>query len=179
MYPTPYPPYTPPPPRRSAIPKVIGIVAIVFAPIGLGLSALFLFGPLSDMSRWDHAHRWGAETAWLYGWGVLSLFLFGLHLTAGILSVRCAPSAPRIVLMYAIGAIALAVIDVPLLFALAPHANGGRDLDIRESVIYPRLVFDVLALVWPTIALPLMMSRGAKAACGLPLAKLPKAQILS
>lgn len=168
-----YPPRPPPPAaiaqylaRRSSIPRVVGILAIIFASIGLCSAVLWVFGPLDDLSRWNTTHQWSAVRSWLLVWGGLSVVVFVLHLVAGIFAVMYRPSAPRLVTWYAIAALLLAALDALLVATLAP-SSGPHHMALWDSVSLPHLIHSALAAPWPIVAGLLMNTTGAKRACVL------------
>ena len=174
QYPQPFPmpsmplsPYAQYLATRSAIPKVIGILAICFASVGALGSGIWTFGPLEDLTRWDHDHVWGAMQTWLLVWGGLSVAVFALHLVSGIMSLLYRPSAPRLVTIYAIAALALLVVDLILVNVLAP-SGGARHSAIADSVCAMHMVYCGLAFPWPVVAVILMNTKGAKRACVIP-----------
>ena len=100
------------PTPKSAIPKVVGILAIVFASLGL-LTATMPLGMFEDIDVYiAAAGPIDAYLMWLLVSSLLGLALFGVHLTAGILSVRYSARAPRWITLYGVAAIVLAVLDV-------------------------------------------------------------------
>jgi len=149
---------------RSAIPKAVGMLAIIFASIGAMSSAVFTWGPLTDMSKWAVDNGWHTIRVWLYVWAFASCGLFALHVVAGVFAIMYRPAAPRLVSIYAIAAILLAVTD--LVFALAIAPSTGSHL--RESVTISHALFSAIALPWPIIALLLMNTAAAKRACVIP-----------
>ena len=167
MYPPGFTPYAPFPPRRSAIPKVIGILAIVFSVIGVGGSAIWTFGPMSDIKSYGLEPEMGSMVTWLLLWFVISFGLFVVHLLGGIFAIQYKPLGLRLLGIYAISAITLVVVDLILNFALMPsHFENGAH-DIRFSVTVMRTAFECMAAPWPIIVLVLSKSRRAKAACNL------------
>ena len=169
MYPPPaYLPYgLPPGSGRSAIPKVVGILAIIFSVLGIGGSLLWSLGPMSDIRSWGYADDLSQLVLWMYVWLAISFVLFGVHLVGGILALQYKAGGLQMLGIYASSAIVLVVVDIILEFALAPHLEGRHAGDMRFSVTVMRLVFDGLALPWPIIVLSLIKSRRAKQACGL------------
>lgn len=158
MHPSPFQPQRTP--ARSAIPRTIGILAIIFACIGLGGSILFSLGPLSDVVRWrDDAEQLGFIVTWLYLWAALSMVLFVLHLVGGILACTYRPIGLRLLTAYAVGALILVVLDLVLLNG---YVSGWR---FRESLTIPRSIFALVALPWPIVVLALVNGRRAKQAC--------------
>src|SRR5512138_2113831 len=133
--------YPQPPPRRSATPRVVGILALVFASIGIASSLIWTFGPLHDIDRWDEHERLAGIITWLYAWLAMSVVLFGVHLTGAILAIMYKPAGLRMLTGYAVGAITLVVIDLVLMHGFVPRS----DHDIYSSVTIARTVFDGLA----------------------------------
>ena len=151
---------------RSAIPKVVGILAMIFAPIGAMASAIWTWGPLDDVSRWSEG-GWGTVSTWLLVWGVLSGLVFALHLLSGITAMLYRPSAPRWTTIYAIAAIVLALLGAAMVALLSP-SGGTHYRGLHESVVLMHYVFAGLALPWPITALLLMNTASAKRACVIP-----------
>lgn len=152
--------------RRSSIPRVVGILAIIFASIGLLSAALWVFGPLADLSRWNTTHAWSGVQSWLFAWGGLSVGVFVLHLIAGIFATMYRPSAPRLVTWYAIAALLLAALDAILVVTLAP-SGGPHHAALWDSVSLMHLIHSAFAAPWPIVAVLLMNTTGAKRACVL------------
>jgi hypothetical protein len=154
--------YPPPMPSRSVIPRVVGIIALPFACVGLVTSLVWTFGPLHDINRWGVSERLGGITTWLYAWLAISVLLFGVHLVGGILAILYKPAGLRVLTGYAVGALALIAIDLVMMHGFMPRIP---DHDVHSSVTMARTVFDGLAAPWPVIVLALVSSRGARAAC--------------
>ena len=150
--------------KRSSIPRVVGILAIVFACVGLCSAALWVWGPLDDLSIWSRATGWSSVRAWLLVWGGLSVGVFVLHLVAGIFAVMYRPRAPRLVTWYAIAALLLAALDAALVVALAP-SGGPHHAALWESMCLMHLAYSAIAVPWPIVAVLLMNTTGAKRAC--------------
>src|SRR6476469_9254796 len=102
-------------PQRSVIPRVIGIIGMPFAAIGLGGSVLFTFGPLHDIRRWGEAERLDGTISWLYLWLAISFGLFAVHLAGAIASCIYKPIGPRLMVGYATGALLLIGIDLVMM----------------------------------------------------------------
>jgi hypothetical protein len=154
------------PSARSGIPKVIGILAIVFASLGLIGSLAVTFGLEDDMRRYDLSRELlGGFGTWMLIYMVLGTALFGVHLAAGILSVKYSPAAPSWMTFYGIAAIALVIADVAIAITTFPSGHGLLHSTVYEAFVYPRLGLAVLALPWPIIALVMMNQRSARMAC--------------
>lgn len=151
------------PPRRSAVPLVLGILAIVFAAIGLVGTAVLAFGLDKEMAR--HGVTRGAMGdygTWIVVYSIISLGLFASHLAAGILGVRYSRRAPNMFTLYAIAALALVIADVALSVALSPFPLSSAAFD---EIIGPRFGLEILAAPWPIVVLVLANLRRTREAC--------------
>lgn len=148
--------------KRSVIPRVVGILGMVFAPIGFGLALLFTLGPMSSVHRWGIEQRIAGTVSWLYISLAISLVLFAVHLAGAIASCLYRPIGPRLLVGYATGALALIGIDLVMMWGFMPRIT---DHDIKSEIAIARSIFDGLALLWPILVLSLMTSRSARAAC--------------
>jgi hypothetical protein len=159
-------------PQRSAVPRVMGILAIIFAGLGLLGSIIWTFGPLSDLDDHSGVSALKPVTAWLWIWMGLSTVIFVVHLIGGILSVQYKRAGLKVMTVYGIGAIALAILDCVVVMAVMPseYKGGGGADDLWFSVVTMHIVFEVMALPWPIIALALANGAKAKEACGTPTA---------
>lgn len=158
VQPSPYYPLPSTPPRRSAIPRVIGILAIVFACIGVLGSLTFTLGPLSDLRR--HRDELGFVITWIYLWMAISFVIFGLHVVGGILAVTYRKIGLRLLTAYGVAAVLLVVLDMLILWGFAPH--GFR---VESSLTWPRTGWAMLAVPWPVVVLVLVNLRRSQAAC--------------
>lgn len=172
-YPQGYPPgyapygYAPMPPQRSGIPRVLGVLAIIFSCFGLLGSAIWAFGPLSDIKEYGASDLDPIKT-WLYVWMLLSAGVFVLHLIAGIYAVQYKLTGLKLMTIYAVAALALILIDVVLVNVLIPsryqYDTRGDD-GVWFSVRTMHLVFSGMAAPWPIIALALARNGRAQEAC--------------
>jgi hypothetical protein len=156
------------PPVRSAIPRVIGILATVFAVVGALFMAVWTFGPLSDLSGHHLLDKMSGMVSWFYACAALSVVVFGLHLAGGIFAIVYRFTGLRLLTLYGVLAILLVIADAILVIVLMPdHIEGraGLTSDIRFSVTIMRIVFDGLALPWPIVVLALANTPRARAAC--------------
>lgn len=150
---------------RSAIPRVVGILAIIFSVLGFGASILFTWGPLHDLRRWGADRDMPSVIDWLYTWAAISAGLFVLHLVGGVLACRYRKLGLRLLTGYAVGALVLIVVDLVLLSATVPHHVTGSFFG-RGEILVPRVVFATLAAPWPIIVVALVNLRRARRACG-------------
>ena len=152
-----------PDPRRSSIPKVIGILAIVFASLGILGALAMAFGVDEDMAKHGTTREnLGAFGSWMLAHVPLAGLVFAVHLTAGIQSVCYAASAPRWMTIYGALAIALVLTDLAVSVATFPHLTSQ---ELQEDLLDPRLGLAVLSLPWPIVAIVLMNQRSARLAC--------------
>ncbi len=161
------------PKKRSAIPKVLGILAIVFSAFGLLFSIVQTFGTYGDI---DDAYldpsELGSFATWIPTYMVFAVILFGVHLTAGILSTRYSPRAIKWMNGYANFAILLALANISITTATYPDALKVTDGHMG------RIVLDIFALPWPIIVLSMMNLRSVRLACSDAFnQKIPKAKI--
>ncbi len=151
---------------RSAIPKVIGILAIVFASLGIVGSLAMAFGFDEELARWGVTrHDLGDYGAWMMISLAPMTALFALHLTAGILSVRYSRWAPNLMTAYAILALVLIAVDCIIIATTFP---GGTQSRLFDDLAGPRLGLAFIATPWPIVALVLMNLRGTRDACKAP-----------
>lgn len=154
------------PVTRSAIPKVVGILGIIFASFGIFGSIATAVGVDDAMWKFDTSREsLGAFGTWTLVYVAIAAALFAVHLTGAIQSVRYAPSAPRWMTLYGILALALIAADVAVSMATFPGGGGYRHEAFYEELVYPRFGLAVLALPWPIIVLALMNQRSARLAC--------------
>lgn len=148
---------------RSSIPFVIGILAIVFAVLGLLTSMLVAIGLTEELdAQGVTKSELGAFGTWMYAALIPSLLLFGLHLTGGIFCVTYKKRAPLLITLYGIGALVLAATDIGLSIALFPE---GASTPMFDDLVGPRIGLQVISAFWPIVALILMNVPGARAAC--------------
>jgi hypothetical protein len=149
---------------RSSIPKVIGILAIVFSGLGLIGTLAVTFGMDDDLRKHGLTRELlGGFGTWMQIYMVLGAALFGVHLAAGILSVKYSPAAPSWMTFYGVAALALLIADIAISEATFPSGLGREE--VYEDFVYPRIGLAVLALAWPIIVLSMMNQRSARMAC--------------
>jgi hypothetical protein len=146
---------------RSAIPRVIGVMAIVFACIGFALALLFGLAQLRNTSRWDDADEFSALLTWYEIWLGTSIVLFALHLFGGVFSCMYRKLGLRLLTAYGIGAVALVIIDLVSLH----YMPDMRRHDRHGLGILMRGLFDIIALPWPIVVLALVNLRRSRMAC--------------
>lgn len=84
----------------------MGILAIVFAAIGLLVTFASAFGYDEELQRHSLTHeQLGGFGTWVLLAVIPGLGLFALHLTAGILSLRYSRAAPIVMTIYGVAAL--------------------------------------------------------------------------
>lgn len=149
--------------QRSGTPKVMGILMIIFASLGLLGSLMGLVGGgISDASGAGEVHD-AVKTFNTMSmiFSLVGLGVSALHLVAGVNAVKYKAGAPKLSMMYGVIAIASQVLQGIIVFVwlkpkMGPAANliGGF---LLISIIF--------ASIWPILVLVLMSRPGSKAAC--------------
>lgn len=152
-------------PQRSGIPKVMGILMIIFASLGmLGSLAMLAANPLDKIPGGGLVPGFDNLKTVITILSVLGLGVGVLHLIAGIACVGYKRSGPGLALGYAIIRIVAAVIEVALVYAwmkpaleVVPH--------MKDEIIGQMIGSSLVAIVWPVLVLILLTRPNAKAAC--------------
>lgn len=155
------------PTPRSAIPRTVGILAIVFASLGLLVAATPL-GMLEDIEVFTQTGGvLDQYLTWITINAILSLLLFGLHLAGGILSLRYSARAPKWMTLYGVLAIVLIVVNVVVSVITFPEGpSSSRVCAVGfDELVGSRLALDAVALPWPIVVLSLMNTQRAKQSC--------------
>lgn len=155
------------PTPRSLIPKVVGILAIVFASLGLLVTVTLPLGMLEDIDVYVRtAGPIDEYLTWLVIGSIVGVLVSGVHLAGGILSVRYSSRAPRWMTSYAVAAIVLIVVDVVVSVITFPEGPGPRVCAIGfDELVGSRIALGALALPWPIIVLALVNRRTVKQSC--------------
>jgi hypothetical protein len=151
-------------PQRSGVPRTVGILAIIFSIVGLLCSMMWWWGPVHDVDKFGMRGHLRSTVTWLNVWMGLSVILFVLHLIGGILAAGYKRVGLRLLTVYGIVAIVLAIVDV---VAIETTMHGFDQYDMRFSIFGMHVFFSVLALPWPITALALANGARAKGACGV------------
>lgn len=181
-YPSPYG-YAPPPPQRSAIPKVIGILMIIFGSLGLIGSLLGLagggFGQDELMRQVPEMKKLSTLNTVT---SLLGLGMAGFQFFVGLRCLGYKRNAPMLAKAYGILALVNVVVGMVIAFAvinpILEKAPAMRALGGFTSVI--TVVASIFGIAWALVILVLMSKQSAKAACAeAPLpAELPTARVL-
>ncbi len=167
--------------RRSAIPKVMGILMIIFGSLGL-LSALSNLGssgfdqiqstvpdtPVPGLEALKDAERIMRVL------GLIGLPISGLHIFAGIRATAYKANGPRLSLIYAASAalhttvstIVAYIVLVPAFEAMSSGMAGipGGGL-VQSSMKFFLIVGAMIGLIWPVLVGVLMSRPAARDAC--------------
>jgi hypothetical protein len=163
--------YPNPHPQRTAIPKVIGILMIIFASLGLlgGLLGLAGGGNQELFREVPGYKTWRTIELLLT---VVGLAMGALHLYAGVRALGYKANAPGLCKAYAIVAMAMVVLNVILVFAWvkpmmekAMGDMGGMGSSFGTAFGGIMIFMSLLGLAWPLIVLILMSRPSVKAAC--------------
>jgi hypothetical protein len=177
--------YVPPPPARSAIPKVIGILMIIFGCLGLLGSLINFAGGFGQAELMRQIPEWGKLKTLTTVTSVLSLVMAIFQLYVGIRCVGYKPNAPTLARIYGIVGIINVIVGMVIAFAVinpildkapAMRALGGGFTGIIT------VVASLLSVAWVIVILTLMGKQSAKDACAgsappVP-APLPQARVL-
>jgi hypothetical protein len=152
--------------QRSGIPKVVGILMIIFASIGLLGSLLGLAGSAANdatMKAVPELKTWGTMSMIF---SVVGLGVSALHLVAGISSVKYKANAPKLSVTYALINIINNLVQGIIVFAWLKPAIAKSGVPGAAEMVGGMVVISiVLSVIWPTIVLALMTRPAAKAAC--------------
>ena len=153
-------------PQRSGTPKVVGILMIIFASLGLLFGLIGLAGNSANDQTLREIPEWKTFGTVSLAFGVIGLGISALHLFAGISAVRYKANAPKLAVAYAIINIVVSVLNGILVFAwlkpALPKAAGPAAADLIGVGV---LFGVIIAVIWPTIVLALMTRPAAKESC--------------
>jgi len=148
---------------RSGIPKVMGILMIIFASLGLLFGLIGLAGNSGNDAFKDVSAFKTLHTMQLI-FGVIGLGISALHLVAGLSAVRYKANAPKLSVAYGALNIISTIAQLVIVYAwLKPALDKvpGAGAVVGATMLF----FGVLSVVWPIIVLALMTRPAAKAAC--------------
>jgi hypothetical protein len=149
---------------RSGTPKVMGILMIIFASLGI-LGTLASFGG-QDVSalgpEWQE--KFSSVNMYLTVLSVVGLGLGILHLLTGIAAVGYKQNAPKLAKIYGITALANVVIGMIVTYALLKPLLDELP-GIGSAIGGMVIVLSLIGAVWPVLVLALMTSTKAKQAC--------------
>ena len=153
---------------RSSIPKVVGILMIIFASLGL-LGGLIGLGGHSAGAGMNDIPALKTFNTMSLVVTVIGLGISVLHLVAGIRSVGYKANAPKLASMYALINIIVSVAWGVAVFAWLKPAiakAAGPGSAVVSAAVGVGVVFGVIVSVaWPVIVLALMSRPAAKQAC--------------
>jgi hypothetical protein len=149
---------------RSAIPKVVGILMIVFASLGLLQSVISMI-QAELVGETFHGHEMQTFAHVSLVFGLLDLGIGVLHLAAGLRSVGYKESAPRLTMLYGVLKIVTTIGLLVVTYAFMRRALTGAD-DTESAIVgFGFIVAGIFYMAWPIVAMSLMSRPSAKAAC--------------
>ena len=160
-------------PRRSAIPKVIGILMIIFSSLGilLALVGLATGGGFGMPSGTGFESRMREElTSYTQVTNGIALPIAILQLLAGIWAVGYRRRAPLLATTYSVVTMLNQILSAFLLFSwylpALEQALPARFYEQMQAAMIVGFIFGLLiGLTWPILVLVLMNRPSAKNAC--------------
>jgi len=150
---------------RSSIPKVVGILMIIFGSLGLivgliGLAGNSASGDLKELPEWKTYMTMSMV------FGVIGLGISALHVFAGIRSVGYKANGPKLAMVYGLLNIVTQIAWGAIVFAWLKPAIEKAAGGAGAALIGVGVMFGVIiSVAWPIIVLSLMSRPAAKAAC--------------
>ncbi len=172
---------------RSPIPKVIGILMIIFGSIGVLGGLIGLAGGLGNDAMLREIPEYKTLKSLNTVLGLLGLVQGAFQLYVGVRCVGYKPNAPTLAKAYAILGMVIVVINIVITMAIitpmmekAFAGLGGGMKGMGGAIGGLTMVFSLLGFAWPIVILALMSKSTAKAACVDPLAaaELPSARVI-
>ncbi len=158
-------------PQRSAIPKVIGILMIIFGALGIlgGLIGLAGNGGLGGNELFREVPELKTYRTIEMLTSVLSLGISILQLYAGVRAIGYKSNAIGLAKAYAITRIVAEITSVILVYVwmkpIMDEAFRDSGMNIGGVMGGFMLIFTLIAVAWPIVVLVLMTRPAAKAAC--------------
>ena len=149
---------------RSAIPKVVGILMIVFASLGLLHSLISMF-QAQLVSETFHSHEMEGFVHVALIFGLLDVGIGFLHLAAGLRALGYKESAPRLTMLYGVLKIVTTVGLLVVTYAFMRRALDGAGSEESAIIGFGFVLVGLFYMAWPIVAMALMSRPSAKAAC--------------
>ncbi len=172
---------------RSPIPKVIGILMIIFGAIGLLGGLIGLAGGLGNDALLRDIPEYKTLKSISTVTSLLGLAQGAFQLYVGIRCVGYKPNAPSLAKVYAILGMLIVVVNIVITMVIvtpmmekAFGGLGGGMKGMGSAIGGLTMVFSLLGFAWPIVILALMSKQTAKTACVDPLApaELPSARVV-
>jgi hypothetical protein len=149
--------------QRSAIPKVMGILMIVFALLGLVWTGIVMFQQqaFKEVAGMDSTI---SRTGLIFD--LLAAAIGLLQLVAGLRALGYKDSARKLAVTYAVAKIVSVIAWVVVLYAyLIPHVGASRVAS--QSLVDGSgvAITAVFYLIWPVIVLAVMTRPSVRASC--------------
>lgn len=156
--------------NRSPIPKVIGILMIIFASLAMLANLVGLAN--SSNPALDHLEAWRTFERVSVIMGLIQLPISVFQLVTGIWLVKYKAGAPKLALIYGLLAAVHTIANAVIVFGFVKPALeaamkglGGMN-GMMSNVIGASVVFgSIIGLAWPIVILTLTSRPSAKAAC--------------
>jgi len=154
--------------RRSSIPKVIGILMIIFGSLGLVFS-LISFGMHNNFDDPSVKEAFGDKLSSIKTYDsfekIMGLAISTLHLFAGIWAVMYKRAAPILAISYAVIKILMVVLSIVMFYSwMAPLLDKGPK-EMKTAMGIGILLGGVIGMSWPVVIWALMSRPAARAAC--------------
>lgn len=157
--------FQPYPPQRSAIPKVMGILMIIFASLGLLGTLKTLVGSSVPAEAYDFIPELKTWRTVELLTSLLGLGVGALHLLAGVRAVAYRDVAPKLATAYAAASIVSTLVGSTLVYVYLRPMLSSMMGDMASVVGPTMIVTSLVTLTWPVIVLILMTRPAARAAC--------------
>ncbi|HTM19520.1 MAG TPA: hypothetical protein VL172_03400 [Kofleriaceae bacterium] len=175
------PQYAQRPPKRSAIPKVMGILMIIFGGLGLlgGLAAVSgasqgMNKEMMDKNPAFHDKEFGGDKLakviedvqhfQRYA-AIPGLLAAAFQLWVGILAVKYKKAAPKMAMIFGVVNIVQVIGQLVLYFVWISPALSDAPPFVRSMMGMGFFVGAIFGMAWPVLILALMSRPPAKAAC--------------
>ena len=156
--------------QRSGIRKVIGILMIVFASLGL-LGGLIGLAGGNGGAGLEQVPEYKRFMTMSMVATIVGLAISALHLAAGMSAVRYKQSAPKLAMAYGWVNIVVTVSWAVVVYAWVKPAmerameHSGMGSAVGAIVGFSVIFGTLIGTAWPIIVLALMSRPAAKAAC--------------
>lgn len=160
------------PPQRSAIPKVIGILMIIFGSFGILSGLINMAGGFGNDAILRGLPEYQTLKSLNLVLGLVSLGQGVFQLYAGIRCVGYKANAPTLAKAYAILGMVIVVVNIVItMVIISPMMErafaglGGSMKGMGSAIGGFTMILSLLGFAWPIVILALMSKQTAKDAC--------------